>query len=349
MKLDHAKRRILLTVQFDSEMHVPEISKRTGIQTHNVHYHLRKLKEAGIIRRGAYIDLFALGFSEYEILFSVGSASATLRRDLLRFLSTHPRIIWFAELGGRFRYGFTLCAKHVGEALFCLDELEKKFGRILQKKSVSQVVRRSAYKKKYLLNDDDAFASIGKAAQSIRLAPKTLDLKDSLDIQHSSKAIKLDQLDWQIISFLFHSDFETHQDIARGLGAPRATVEYRLRNLEKLGAILRHIYFISASKFGMLVFKLLVYSRGIRSDLTRTLSSFVAEEPSIVGFIQCFGTWDYELNAEVHTTEEVVSLSEKLYAKFQDTIQDIEILPVFSQSTSQGFLSKEHMKEVINA
>lgn len=325
MKLGTEAKRLLYALQFNAGAHVPEIAKRSGIRVHTVHYHLRHLKESGVLRRGVFLNLALLGFSEFEILFSVRSASETLRRRLLNYLQKHNRVIWIAELGGRFRYGVTFCAKHAVEAAEFTESLEKNFGRMFLKKSVSTVIEKRVFSKRYLLAEN---------------APLRGLTPEILVSAYSGKLFELDTLDRQILAILFHGGWNSHQDIARALGEPRATVEYRLKKLEQNEVIHRHIYFISGLKLGRLVFKLLLFSRGLRSDLTKNLAAFCAQEPALVGLIHCFGAWDYELLVEAANGEELIEIQERLQAKFPDSINDIEVLPVFQQTTSRGFLAQ---------
>ena len=131
---------MLALTQFSARMSVPEISKGTGLRTHTIHYALGRLHEREIIRPWAFINLYALGYEEYEIFFSLGADSDRAKEKLLRFLREDERVLWVAELGGDYQYAMIVFAREAAAISSFLESLTEKFGNIFKKKMVAVIV-----------------------------------------------------------------------------------------------------------------------------------------------------------------------------------------------------------------
>lgn len=320
MRIRDTDQALLAALQFDGRAELTTIAKRLKTPVHSLHYSLRRLEQAGIVRRGLIVNYRLLGYEQFEILFSMNPESQRAKQDLLKALRSHPLVIWIAELGGDYQYGISLCAESVSHASELIEGIAKKHGNIFSKKTVAGIVSLAYFRKKYL------------AARGTVLAPA------ALTVGKAEVNSVVDETDIRILASLFKGQHASDQALARQAGIPRTTVAFRLKRLEEKGVILRHIYFISAAKLGMMNFKLLVAARGVQPSLSVTLYRFAAEAKSITMFIHCLGSWDYELVVEVREHAEVIAVVEELTHRFSEEIYDIKVLSVFGQTTSNGFL-----------
>ena len=71
MRLTDSERKILRYAQLRAGLSMVELAKLSGFPEHTVRRCLHKLYEQGIIRPTALIDLFPLGVSRYNLLFSL--------------------------------------------------------------------------------------------------------------------------------------------------------------------------------------------------------------------------------------------------------------------------------------
>ena len=320
MRASPQELKIISALQLDADLPLSELCKKTGLRAHTVHYHLRRLKEAGIIRRGALINLPALGFEQYAVYFSLAPTDPKNKQRLLAELKKHPRVFWFAELGGDFQYGMSVIAKRPDEALEFLSALSAKGDGQIMRKAVSLIVNLSIFRKKYL---------------SPTLPVSDLDM---LTIPRGETKTNLDQKDMQVLSLLAEGQGESVQAMAKLLGAPRTSLEYRIKKLKEDKILLRSIYYVNAGKMGYQTFKLLVYARGLSAKFEKDFFSFARLQPQVVFFVSNFGSWDFELTVEADSPKMAVAVTESIYEKFSTNVQEIRILPVFEQTTSSGFL-----------
>lgn len=315
------KERILLAaIQFRADATVPELSRVTGLREHVIHYQLARFRAAGLIRRWAFLDMFALGYEEYEILFSLAAPSKRLKTELLTALRQHPQVVWLAELGGDYQYGITIYAAGAQAAADFMKKIAQQFGNIFCRKSMAAIISFTILAKKYLS----------------RLA---VDPEHALvSLRDTGSRFELDDTDRRILPALFRPELDSDRALAQATGLPRATLEYRLKKLERAKVIQSYIYHISAAKLGLQLFKLLVFVRGVQPDLEAALFGFCRRHKHVTNFTHCLGSWDYEIGMDVPEAPQATAVVEQLYEKFGQAINDIQVLPVFSQTNSSNFM-----------
>lgn len=319
MKLGDKERKIVLAAQFRAADPISALSKATGLRSHVIQYHLERLKDQGIIRRAALVDVYRLGMTEHTIYFSLAPERQTATTQLTSFLESSPRVAWFAELGGAFQYAVTVCSQNARELTGFLEHLGRKFGKIVFEKSIAHLVSFSLYRKKYL--------HAGRAAC------------DSLTFGETAESLELDDTSRRILSAVVKGGAPSGREIARQLGLARTTVDYRLRKLEEDGVILAYVYFVNAARIGMQTFKVLVYAKGLGVTLRSAIHQFAARHPNIVNLTSYLGSWDYELTVEVESSRDMVPVVQDLYSRLGDQIARAEVLPVFRQVQPQSFLA----------
>lgn len=322
MRITDKDRAVLSAIQFRANATVAEIRKSCGLREHTVNYHLSRLKEAGIARPVALIDVYRLGFCEYEVYFSLAAEEKKAADRLLKHLSESPRVAWLAELGGGFQHAMTICAQTPREASDFLEGLAKRFGNIFFEKSIASIVSFSLFRKKYL-------GSSGKPPL------------EALTLGETPERVDIDETDRRIISTLFRSSYPSHRAMAQASGIARSTIEYRLKKLEEKGVILGYVYFINAAKIGMQAYKVLVYIKGLKEGVNASLYSFAMRHPNVVNFTRCLGSWDYEFTVEVQDPREMITFSRLLHDEFGGQLNSAQILPVFKQSQSANFMRWE--------
>lgn len=318
MRLTDREKAILLASHFRGRGPVAALRKETGVRDHTIRYYLNRFREEKIVRPGVLIDLYALGYTEYEVYFSLAAEEERHKEELLKVLAASPQVAWFAELGGSYQYVMTLCVPAVSDVAAFLDKLAKRFGNIFFEKSLAVIVSFSLFRKTYLCPQN-----------------KT---SDALTFGEGKKRVEIDQVDRKILAALFQGHGGSNQEIARAAGIPRTTVEFRLHRLEQNKVILGHIYYINARKVGMLTYKLLLYIKGIQEGFKKELYEFSLQHHNVVNFIHCIGSWDYELTIEVEKPREAVDVVQQVCAKFGRFINNSQLIPVIEQMTSANLM-----------
>jgi len=320
MRLSSKDRSVLVAVQLDADVPVSRISERTGLPTHTVHYHLRRLRDQGVLVRWPFINVDALGYTKYEIFFSFAAEKETDRQRLIQRLSQSNRVAWFSELGGNYQYSMTICAETIAEVSDFLDSLTSEFGNVFFKKSVCALLTYAVFRKKYL------------DTSQRNLTPSVVQF------QPTSVRASLDDTDYRIISALYDPEYNSLREMAKRLGLARSTVEYRIKKLFDNRVLLRNIYAVRTTQLGISLFKLLIFVTGLRQGFKDSLFDFCVKHPNVVNYSHCIGSWDFEIGIEVENRYEIAKITQELYSRFGTDISDVQVLPIFKEGYSRNFL-----------
>jgi DNA-binding Lrp family transcriptional regulator len=318
MKITPSAGAILSALHLNSDRPATEVAKATRNKTHVVHYVIRKAREEGIIRSEPLVNFFSLGLHEFQVFFSL--AAHHPRKSIIEFLQRNPAVLWIGELGGSFSYGFTLLVKGPQDSAQFLREFTMKFGACYDRISQSHLLSFHLLRKSYL-------------------SPGYLRSKDDVvSLLYPSTTVIIDEMDWKIIASLHDSRAESQRDLSRIIGAPRSTVDARLKSLRERGVLSGNVLRIRASKLGRQVYKILIQTRGMTSALRRLVFDFAIKESSVVSYAESLGAWDLQLVLEASESSEVVEMRERLLEKLRQHCAMIEVVQVFNQMTSPKFL-----------
>lgn len=311
---------LLAAVQLDAEQPVARLAKRCKLPTHVVHYHLRKLHEQGIIRRGAIVNHFRCGLQQWQIYLSLSPRAFKQRASLFAQLRRDSHVYWLAELGGDFHCGLSVTVASPDELPRFLSKLGEKFGARFTRKSFSQVLSYTVFPKKYLF------------AQYSTLAGQ------SITVDASAAPMTVDTTDRAILGVLADAEVSSSPLMAKKLGIPRSTFEYRLKKMKESRLVERQVYYINARLLGFLTFRIVISLRGYDEKAKEAIRGFAKRDPNIVFLVECVGSSDFELVAEVSASLDVNRVLERLYIECGEDFEDIKVLPVFEQSTSTAYL-----------
>ena len=74
--------------------------------------------------------------------------------------------------------------------------------------------------------------------------------------------------------------------------------------------------------------KILVFAKGTTPELSEHLYKLNAKHSIVSHYIECLGPWDYELNIEVESLNEVTEFCNELQREYGESISDIVALNV---------------------
>jgi DNA-binding Lrp family transcriptional regulator len=325
MKVSEREMQVAAIAQFRRDETVSSLARRAGMRSHNFLYALRRLQAAGVLRPWVFINPFKIGYEEIELLFTIGSGAQRQRTQFQNFLQTHPQVIWYGSLGGDYQYGVRIIADGPMDCQKFLEEIDLRFHSLVARKSLVHILSFTSLPKRYL--------NRGKRVQS---AP-------GIEIKPDSKRAELDSLDYKILQALLASPLASEREVARVTGYARATVAAHLAKLRREGVLLGSVFLIGARSLGYHAYRMLIYGRGVRQDLTKKISQFVEAENSVVNVTHCLGEWDFELSIEVQDPMESAEKVSALYDHCGASVERIELLPVFEQGVSHRFLAGKSM------
>jgi DNA-binding Lrp family transcriptional regulator len=309
MKLSTRERDILCAAQLRPDATMAELRNLTGYREHSIRYVLQKASEQGITERRCFMNLFRLGFTQYEIYFSLASEKKDTRAKVLAALAQSDMVSWAGELGGDYHYGLNVCARHISELSNFLDGLSQQLNLVYLDKAVAARLSLSFFGNKYL--------------------SKKIPTGAVLAYQANAGTVAIDEVDHRILSALAKHLPNSRRELSRLLALPFSTLEYRLRKLSEADIIKGFYYNLKPEALGAQTFLLLVTSKGFNQKLKTKFHEFCKNHPQISILIESIGSWDFEIAAEVENPRHALGLTQELHDAFSANIHSVKVLPCF--------------------
>ncbi len=309
VKLTQTERVVLSAIHLNASDPLSVIAQRCGIAEHVVRYTVKKFQALDLIRRRPLINSSALGFNDFVIYLSLSHSSNDSKLAFERALQCSEKIGDVLELGGEYRYGFVYCCQDVSEAASFVNALAEFKGVHFFERVIGIRITATLYRRRYLAGRVEGQVS------------KIVTSRDS-------NQVSLDDLDNKLLRAL-HATHESYRDIARTLSVAPSTVLKRLNHLKQSGVVRGEVYGMQVQKIGMLSYRLLISLRRSSENIRARVAAFCDRSVSVVVCNEIFGSWNYEILAEVRDTNEIVEVVQELYESLQDDIAGIKTLPLF--------------------
>lgn len=306
IRLSDTQRTILSSVMLRARTPLAKVARELKLREHTIRYCLDELREAGVIRPFALIDVHALGFTDYCLFFSLRSDSRASRNRLMQLLVQSPQTAWVAELSGEFSHTVSLFARDIVDVQRFLESLASAKCGALEEKAFAVRVSWSNFRCKYL------WAGRSSVNELVR--------------RSGSQPQVLDALDARLLATLSTQGLLPNAKLAKLLDIAESTLSYRMKRLEQRKVILGYLYYVDAQQLGYQTARLLVYERHTQPDLSQQLQRFARAHPHITGFVHCVGSWDYELNLEVPNAKAVNEIAEQVQERFEKGVRTIRPL-----------------------
>lgn len=293
MRLTDRQKEILCCIEHRAQEPIKAISSLVGLREHTVRNEIEMMQKAGIItQKRAFVNFYPLGIFDLTLYFSLNPAASIKEDVLVQALSKEPAIAWVASLGGEYQYSCALYCKSFEEAHKILERITSKFENIFADKTISLRSKLLSYGRKYL-------------APNFR--------GPVLSFESLKSPIEIDEIDRVIINEVGYRPFDSIREISRKLQLPPATLTRRFGALQEQGIIKGYKYHFNIASLNATQYRLFVQTRGATPNLTAKFEKFCNAQPNITHFIECIGTWDYEIGIEV---TELESMNEILSAVF---------------------------------
>jgi DNA-binding Lrp family transcriptional regulator len=286
------------------------LRKLTGYRDHTIRYFLQKAIDNRVISRRCFVNLNTLGYSQFQVYFSLASRRKEARLGVIEALSLSDKVSWLGELGGEFQYGVSICVKSIYEVWEFLDELSESFGAIFTEKTVAVRISLSYFGHKYL-------SSVRRPVKSMSYAVR-------------EKSVECDQLDCDILKGLTQMHYNSGRELARQLKLPQATLDYRVKGLKKKGVVVGAYYQVQAAMIGMQSFLVLLCANSISREFREAFLDFCQRHKNITLLIHFIGSWDFELVVVVSESREVTEITQEIYDRFGASINWMKSLPLFA-------------------
>lgn len=310
LKLLEREREIIRAVELQAAIPITRLRTTLGYRDHTIRRALSNLQNNEVLGSvKPFTNFYKLGFIEFAIYLSLAVREQASREQILKYLESQSNVAYVAEIGGEYQYVVAMYGTHAREVATLLQELSDRFPNVLVHKTVNMRNAVSIFGRKYLSQKDYGI--------------------NPLEVRSSNETVTLDDLDKKILWLLSYAKYNSISELAEKNDIPVTTFKRRKTTLEQLGIISGYFLKVDISKFDMRQYRLLIRAKGKSTEFHRKIYSFARVERNVTFFIDCIGSWDYELGVETSNPDQLLEVTSKLYGSFSDQILNIDLIPQF--------------------
>lgn len=311
-KLDVKDRKILYALDSNARQSNAEIAKQVGLSKQVVGFRIKRLiKEKLISSFHSVIDISKLGFTVHKNFLRLQNLNSEKEKELIAFLVHHPHVVWVASCDGKFDLAFGTWAKDMAFLDKTITELNKKFGEYIAERQIATIIKGEYFIRDYLIRKEKPSAHRESFFGAVPAASK------------------MDKTDGEILFLLAENARTTAVEIAKDVALSADAVAERIKKLERSGVIRHYNIVPNESKYPYLHYKVLIGFKNISEQRARSLQEYCRTNPNIVYIVKSLGPWDFEIDLEVESAEQLRSIMMVIKTKFSDILKDYSVLHVY--------------------
>lgn len=308
MQLTLRQEQILAFIYHQADLPTKEIARKLGIREHTVRREIERFSLENIIRRQSFIDIYRLGYVQYELYLSLGAQKPSSVDRFLKFIISSERVAWVGQFSGEFQYVIAVCCRTPHELLEFISQVGRTVGVALTDRQMSIRLSYTEFPLKHFATRD--------------FGPKRIHFGVPGDEV-------IDRLDHDILKALSHPDYAGNNALAARLKIPQSTCHARIQRLTKRGIIAGSTYVIDFSKVGLQAFTLLLKTRTHSKQLTEALIGYGEKHPAVAFVAEGIGAFDYKIGILLRLASDIVSTSQQISDVLGDQLVTCSCLTSF--------------------
>ena len=301
-KIDLKDRKILYELDLDCRQSNSQIGKKVGLGRDVVAYRINKLEEEGIIKNYyTEIDTFRLGYNVFRIYINFQYVTSDIKKKIIKYFVDYKYSWVVATIKSEIDLDVVIWVKDIFEFYRFLDATLDKYEDYFEKYSISIYTRASVYKKSYLLPD---------------LKEKDREI---FNIKCGSESVEIDETDYNLLNELAVNARVPLVDLADKLGCSSQNVNYRIKNLLKLGVIKAFRVNLDLLQLDLHSYKVDIYLKAHK--LKKPICEYLNKKPYLEFMNFALGWADLEPEFVVKNFDELLKILDEINSNFSGTIK----------------------------
>ena len=308
-RLTVTEQLVFQTALLQADASVAEIASQLSLRSHSVRRAFESLKKNGVfLSKHPYLNPYLLGVAEYLIYLSLVDGRKSVRQAFLKAICDYDRVSLVAEVGGDYQFEIRFLAHHPGDLIEFLDVLSERFKSQVKTPAIA-VIHQEEY-----------------SATSVVTTSKKIKLP-TLGFSSDRRSLAIDEVDHLILSRMANQGIHTIEDLARNIGIPANTINYRISRMKADGLLQGYFYMCDSRPLKLHPTILLVESHILTGRQREKLLEFARKHDGIAVAHILVGPWQARIFARLKRQEDALSLVEELYELLPGTVQTIRVLP----------------------
>lgn len=323
--LDEKNKKILKILRFNGRKPVSVLAREIGLGKETTTYRINQLTKKGIIARVLpELNMSALGYSVFHIALRLRNFNKKTEKELQDyFMYSEMPVVWVGYTYGVWDMTIGVAVNNVQEFDKIMDGFLSKFGNHILNKAIGIQINSEFRPYSFLYSIDDA-------------SPK----------RKWQPLTKIDDVDFQILSFLFENARMSIVEIATHVKVSPDVVRYRIKKMQDEGIIKSFMTTLNRVKLGYRKYKVLLFLNSINLEEKKKIILYCRNQPNISHITTCLGSWDMEIDYDAKTPEEFNEMFAKFRDKFSDIGMDYSILLNYKYFYANPFFNMIKMNKV---
>lgn len=312
-KLDKIDLKLLTVLEENARLTLSQIAKKLKTSQQVVSYRLKSLEKRKVI--GGYytiINLTKLGYTNYRVMFRLSNIDKNTHKEIVDFLIQDNNVLWVVDCGGRWDLLVNFTARNVIHFNKILHNFKTKFPQQIQNYDILTTIEVTYFGRDYFT----------KKSREIKPLPY-FGREEEINIP--------DRTNLQILNLISENARINSVEISQKINVSPNTAMLRLREMKKSGLIQGFKPLIHLENTSFSGYKSLVKFQNITENKEKEIINFLRTNVNVVGIIRLIGLWDFEIEFEKETKEEMLELTRTFRDHFKDVIKEFEVIPLFHE------------------
>jgi Lrp/AsnC family leucine-responsive transcriptional regulator len=313
-KISETERQILYLMLMNGRASVAELAKTVGCPAHVAQHAIKKFRDNRLLSRRVAVNPYNLGYIGCHFLIGLSGEEHSKREEVAEFLARYPQITAILEIGGEYDFFLSMITRSRGELARINQEISEKMGHLLIKRHIGLPVRHAVFGAKLLTSRTDLYTECIYDISGEPMSPPLI----------------LDDVDHQLLRALTSAEAESSASLARSLGVPASTIDYRMKRLESQGIICGDMRELNGNLLGLTHYLMLVVFKGMPEEQHAKFYNFSKFHQNITHFTVEVGPWDYMLGVAVRSTNDLANLLRQIREVFGPNVSSITPIPLLN-------------------
>ncbi|MGV8086024.1 MAG: Lrp/AsnC family transcriptional regulator [Candidatus Woesearchaeota archaeon] len=315
--MDIKDRKILYELDKNARESFTQLGKATHIAPESARYRINNYIKEDIIKYFlTVIDSAKLGASYYDIFLKLQNVDLKKKKEIISFLVNSPNITWVADIEGMFDIAFIVMVQNQLELQKLMEQINQQFSSSIMKKTIAINLKGEFLRRDYLINK--------KREESISTKTKKIQLEYS----PSTSIITLEDLDKQICRLLSNNSRMNSVELGKKLNVSPDTIMLHIKKLQEQKIISGYTIILNNEKINQLHYKLLLYINNTSQDKTNKLIAYIKMNNRVIAVIKTLAEWDYEIDIEVDSVNQLKEFTMELTNNFSEIIKDYNTIRI---------------------
>jgi DNA-binding Lrp family transcriptional regulator len=305
-ELDYKDKKILYYLSINSRQSFSKIGKKVGLHRNNVIKRVNKLKKKGVIfKYFTHFDPTKLGYNIVRFYFVFQYITPNIKRQIIKEFVDNKYTFSVNSCEGNINLSIYFLIKNIYNFQKLWDKIYNKYRDYFSKTYFSFWCNAYYYNYTFLIDD------------------KTQNRMDINNVMRfgGGTTTDIDDLDMKLLRIIFSNARLPTLTIAKKLEVTTATINNRMRILEKKGVINGYCIWINFSELDYNLYKLDIYLKD--SNLKKKINDYIVDNPHIRSHYISLGySADLEYEIILKNVNQLHEFMERVMIKFPNIIKN---------------------------